>query len=129
MFLTNENYATYADLMVKDNIVVIEGNVVADDFTGGNKITAVHVMTLADAKTQFARGVNIAVQGPDEGLCAALASTFNPYPGSSPVYLHYRNENARVTLELGRDWNVKPCQELIAALNELKVVKHASLRF
>jgi len=65
-----------------------------------------------------------------EGLSAALASTFNPYQqGSSPVYLHYRNENARVSLELGRDWNVKPCQELIAALNELEVVMQASLRF
>ena len=130
LFLTNEAYATYADLMVKDSIVVIEGNVVADDFTGGNRITATHIMSLADAKTRFARGVNIVVSGPDEQLCAALASTFSPYQhGSSPVYLHYRNGQARVSLELGRDWTVKPCQELIAALNELDVVMQASLRF
>jgi DNA polymerase-3 subunit alpha len=129
-FLSNEHYATYADLMVKDAIVVLEGNVVADDFTGGYRMSANHVMSLSDAKARFANGVNIAIAGPVEGLCASLAATFSPYQsGSAPVYLHYRNQNARVSLELGREWTVKPCEELIAALSELDVVKHAGLRY
>ena len=129
-FLSNEAYATYADLMVKDTIVVIEGNVTADTFTGGFKITANHIMSLADAKARFAKGVNIAVAGPDENLCTTLAATFSPYQnGTSPVFLHYRNQRARVSFELGRDWTVKPCEELIAALNELKFVKQAALRY
>jgi DNA polymerase-3 subunit alpha len=129
-FLPNEAFATYADLMVKDAIVVIDGNVVADDFTGSYRITASHIMSLADAKAKYAKGVNIALSGPDDALCAALASTFNPYKnGSAPVYLHYRNQRARVSLELGCDWNVKPCEELIAALNELDVVKQAGFRY
>jgi DNA polymerase-3 subunit alpha len=116
--------------MVKDAIVVIQGQVAADDFTGGYKITADHVMSLADAKARHAKGVNIAVSGPDKDLCTALASTFRPYRGgSSPVYLHYRNQRARVTLELGNDWMLKPCEELIAALNELDAVKQAGFRY
>jgi DNA polymerase-3 subunit alpha len=129
-FLSNEAYATYADLMEKDTIVVIEGNVVADDFTGSYRITANHIMSLADAKARFASGVSIAVSGPDKNLCADLSATFSPYRnGKAPVYLHYRNQRARVSLELGRDWNVKPCEELIAALNELQAVKQAALRY
>ena len=129
-FLSNEIYATYADLMVKDSIVVIEGQVEADKFTGGYKITANHIMSLADSKARFAKAVNIAVSGPDKDLCMLLASTFSPYKsGSSPVFLHYRNQRARVTLELGNDWTVKPCEELIAALNELEVVKQAGFRY
>jgi DNA polymerase-3 subunit alpha len=129
-FLSNEAFATYADLMVKDEIVVIEGNVVADDFTGSYRITANHIMSLADAKTRFARGINIAVSGPDEGLCTKLLSTFSPYQrGASPVFLHYRNQRARVSFELGSDWTVKPCEELIAALNEMDAVKQAGFRY
>lgn len=129
-FFSNEAFATYADLMVKDTIVVIEGNVVADDFTGSYRITVNHVMALADAKARFASGINIAVSGPDEKLCATLASTFSPYlHGDSPVYVHYRNQRARVSLELGQEWTVKPCEELVAALNELDVVKQAGLRY
>ena len=129
-FLSNEVYATYADLMVKDAVVVIQGQVAADDFTGGYKITADHIMSLADAKARFAKGVNISVCGPDSDLCKTLASTFRPYrEGSTPVYIHYRNQRARVTLKLGNDWKVKPCEELIAALNELDAVKQAGFRY
>ena len=129
-FLSNEAFATYADLLEKDTIVVIEGNVVADSFTGSYRITANHIMSLADAKARFAQGVNITVSGPDEGLCAALTATFRPYQnGASPVYLHYRNQRARVSFELSRDWTVKPCEELIAALNELEAVKQAGFRY
>jgi DNA polymerase-3 subunit alpha len=129
-FLSNETYATYADLMIKDSIILLEGNVAADDFTGGYKITVNHVMSLADAKARFAKGVNISVSGPDDDLCRTLAATFRPYQeGSSPVYLHYRNQRARVTFELGNDWAVKPCEELIAALNELEAVKQAGFRY
>ena len=129
-FLSNETFATYADLMVKDTIVLIEGNVAADDYTGNYRVTVNHIMTLADAKTRFAKGVNIAVSGPDDDLCAALTSTFSPYKGgSAPVYVHYRNQRARVSLELGNNWTVKPCEELIAALNELELVKQAGLRY
>lgn len=130
IFLSNEAFMTYADLMNKDEIVVVEGNVAADDFTGSYRISANHIMTLADAKSRFAKGVNILVSGPDENLCAALAATFNPYQnGSSPVFIHYRNQRARVSLALSKDWSVKPCEELIAALNELDSVKQASLRY
>lgn len=129
-FLSNEAYATYADLMEKDTIVVFEGNVAADDFTGSYRMTANHIMSLADAKARFAKGINIAVSGPDEGLCTTLAATFSPYHhGTSPVFLHYRNQRARVSFELGRDWNVKACEELIAALNELEAVKQAGFRY
>jgi DNA polymerase-3 subunit alpha len=130
LYLNNETFATYADLLIKDTIIVIEGNVSADDFTGNYKITANHIMSLGDAKRRFARGVSVAVSGPDENLCKDLAATFNPYQtGSAPVYLHYRNQNTRVSFELGPEWAVKPCEELIAALNELEAVQHATLRF
>ena len=129
-FLSNEAFATYEDLMEKDTIVVIEGNVVADDFTGSYRISANHILSLAEAKARFAKGINIAVSGPDETLYSALASTFSPYQsGNSPVYLHYKNKRARVSLELGQDWTVKPCEELVAALNELDVVAQAGLRY
>jgi DNA polymerase-3 subunit alpha len=128
--MSNEAFMTYADLMNKDEIVVVEGNVVADDFTGSYRISANHIMSLAEAKSRFAKGVNIMVSGPDDSLCDALAATFNPYQnGSSPVFIHYRNQRARVSLALSKDWGVKPCEELIAALNELDSVKQASFRY
>ena len=85
-------------------------------------------ISLSGAKTRFARAVKIAVQGPQENLCNALESTFAPYQdGSATVFVEYRNQRARASLELGREFTVKPCEELVAALNELDSISGARL--
>jgi len=87
-------------------------------------------MSLSSAKAHFARGVRIAVHGPGDELCPALESTFAPYQdGNATVYVDYRNQRARASLELGREWTVKPCEELVAALNELDAVSDARLMY
>jgi DNA polymerase-3 subunit alpha len=96
--LFDEAYSLYADLLDRDEIIVVEGRVGADEFSGGYRMTAARVMSLGDAKTRFARGVSIA-----------------------------RNQRARAQLELGPGWRVKPCEELVAALNELEAISEARL--
>ncbi len=126
--LFDEVYSLYADLLGKDQVIVVEGKVSVDDFSGGYRMTASKVMSLSSAKASFARAVRIAIQGPQEDLCPALESTFAPYQdGNAPVYVEYRNQRARVSLQLGDDWTVKPCEELVAALNELELVSGARL--
>ena len=126
----DDAWTLYAELLGKGEIVVMEGRVANDDYSGGCKMTAQKVMSLADAKTRFAKGIQISLRGPNEDICAALQSTFAPYrEGSGQVWLDYSNRRARARLELGSDWNVKACEELIAALAELDMVSDARLIF
>jgi DNA polymerase-3 subunit alpha len=128
--LFDEIYNQFAELIGKDEIIVVEGKVSADDFSGGYRMTASNVMSLGAAKSRFARGLSIAVHGPDPDLCDVLESTFAPYrQGSAPVYIDYRNARARARLELGPDWTVTPCEELVAALSELDAVSKARLLY
>jgi DNA polymerase-3 subunit alpha len=124
----DEAWSLYADMLNKDEIIVVEGRVSADNFSGGYRMTAQKIRTLAEAKSEFARGVHISLRGPDDAVCAALQSTFMPYRnGRAAVIIDYSNHRARARLELGEDWNVKPCEELIAALGELDAVSDARL--
>jgi DNA polymerase-3 subunit alpha len=126
--LFDEAWTLYADLLNKDEIIVVEGLVSADDASGRYRVSAQKVMTLAEAKSRFARGVQIALRGPGDDLCAALQATFAPYRnGSARVWLDYSNARARARLELGEEWNVKACEELVAALGELDMVSDARL--
>jgi len=126
--LFDEVYGLYADLLDKDEVIVVEGKVSVDDFSGGYRMTASRVMALGEAKSRFARGVRLAVQGPSDSLGSALEATFAPYQGGSArVYLEYRNARARASFELGDEWMVKPCEELVAALNELDMIAGARL--
>jgi DNA polymerase-3 subunit alpha len=128
MALFDEAWALYAELLNKDEIIVVEGQVSTDDFSGGYRLSAQKVMTLAEAKSRFARGVQVALRGPNEDLCNSLRNTFEPYrDGSGRVWLDYSNARARARFELGEEWNVKPCEELVAALGELEMVSDARL--
>jgi DNA polymerase-3 subunit alpha len=126
--LFDEAFSAHSELLGKDEIIVVQGRVSVDDFSGGYRMTASNVMSLSAAKARFARGVRIAVHGPRDGLLPALESAFAPYrDGRGTVYLDYRNDRARARLELGTDWMVQPCEELVAALNDLEAVTEARL--
>jgi len=125
----DETWSLYADLLNKDEIVVVEGRVSADTFSGGYRMSAQKVRTLAEAKAEFARGVQISVRGGGD-ICPALSATFMPYRnGRAAVIIDYSNNRARARLELGEDWNLKPCEELVAALSELDAVTDARLLY
>jgi DNA polymerase-3 subunit alpha len=126
--LYDEAWTLYAELLNKDEILVVEGQVSPDSFSGGYRMSAQKVMTLAEAKARFAKGVRVSVRGPGEDICAALQSTFVPYQdGSAPVWVDYSNARARARLQLGEEWKVKACEELVAALGELEMVSDARL--
>jgi len=123
----DETWSRYADILAKDEIIVVEGKVSADLFSGGYRMTAQKVRTLAEAKSEFAHGIHISIRGSGD-ICAALRSAFLPYRnGRASVIIDYANNRARARLELGEDWNVKPCEELVAALAELDAVTDARL--
>jgi DNA polymerase-3 subunit alpha len=126
--LFDEAWSLYADMLNKDEIIVIDGRVSINDFSGGFRMTAQKVMTLSDAKSRFARGIQVSLRGPHEDICAALQATFLPYQnGSDLVWLDYSNARARARLELSEEHGVKACAELVAALDGLETVSDARL--
>ena len=126
--LFDDAWTLFSDLLVKDEIIVVEGLVSANSFSGGYQTKAQKIMTLPQARSRFARGVRIALRGPVDDLLTRLEYVFAPYrEGSDRVWLDYRNERARARLELGPEWGVKACDELVAALGELDIVSDARL--
>ncbi len=126
--LFDEAWSLYSDLLNKDEIIVIDGRVSNSDFSGGFRMSAQKVMTLSDAKNRFARGIQISLRGPNEGICATLQSTFQPFlNGSDEVWLDYSNTRARARLELSEEYGVKACAELVAALDDLEAVSDVRL--
>ena len=107
---------------------MVEGLAAHNSFSGGFQVKAQKIMTLAEAKSRFARGVHIALNGPTEDIFTRLEYVFAPYrDGEDTVWLDYRNDRARARLELGPEWSVNACDELVAALGEMDIVSEARL--
>ncbi len=126
--VSDEIWALFADQLIKDEIIVVEGNVSVDNFLGGYRMTAQKIRSLAQARAEYARGVQISLRSCDNMACEALEAAFLPYrKGRATVFIDYSNNRARARLELSAAWNLEPCEELLAALSGLDEISDARL--
>ncbi|HWS01867.1 MAG TPA: DNA polymerase III subunit alpha [Gammaproteobacteria bacterium] len=112
----------HRNLIAKDKVLVVEGVLGFDDYSGGQQLTADKIYDISQAREIFARRVVIEVDAEraGNGFVQSLADTLRPFrEGKCPVWIRYRNQSARAQLALGKDWNVRPVDELIHRLHEL----------
>jgi DNA polymerase-3 subunit alpha len=118
----SELYRDSRDLLAKDRVLVVEGEVNNDDFTGGCSIQATRLSDLEHAREQRARQVLVSV-GADRaanGFVGDLAEALRPFvPGRTRVCLDYARPDASARLALGEGWCVKPTEELLKRLRSL----------
>jgi len=123
-------YQQVADRLVADEIVVVRGRVEIDRFRGGFRMVAEEVMSVDEARSQFARRVELEISRASASLEQDLAAALQPYrPGHTPVVIHYSNRSARALLHLGNQWQVKPSTELLAALAGVSGISDVKLRY
>ena len=110
----------------EDEVLIIEGRVQRDDFAGEGrvKIVADRLLTLAEARSRFARHLRLSLNGQASGSNARsaaqrLRNLLAPYtPGDCPVRLSYRNADAACELAFGDANRVRLEDDLLAALRE-----------
>jgi len=123
-------YQQVADRLVADEIVVVKGRVEVDNFRGGFRMVAEEVMSVDEARSQFAQRVELEISQPAAPLEKDLAAALQPYrPGRTPVVIHYRNQSAQALLHLGSNWRVTPSTELLAALGGVRGIGAVKLRY
>jgi DNA polymerase-3 subunit alpha len=118
----SENYQKYRDLLVKDKLLVVEGTVSVDDYSGSFRMSCEHIFGIEQARERFAKRLEIRLGQSDaaNGFVDSLSQLLKPYrQGGCPVWLSYEGQGARAKLALGAEWQVRPADELIHRLNEL----------
>ncbi|AQZ93275.1 DNA polymerase III subunit alpha [Halopseudomonas phragmitis] len=118
--LFSEAYAAAQALLQKDALLVIEGEVALDDFSGGMRLRAKRVMSLEEARTALLDSVRIRLDtqchGPDSlGKVAAL---LQQHRGECAVSVELQRPDAEVLLRLGDDWCVEPADDLVQSLRD-----------
>ena len=116
-----DTYAEHRELLGKDNIVIVEGNVAHDDYSGGLAVRARGVRSLLQARQDHASELTIEVSREQldghwaDWLEQLLASAGR---GSCPVALIYRQAGGQGRVRLGERWQVQPSDELLQELRE-----------
>ncbi|WP_198246219.1 DNA polymerase III subunit alpha [methane-oxidizing endosymbiont of Gigantopelta aegis] len=117
-------YEEYREVMKNDAILVVEGGMAMDDFSGMLRVTAEKVYTIEQAREAFARHLllkwNVSEQQKGREQLENLKQTLSPFcGGQTPIVIQYQSSQARATIKLGDAWRVRPEDELLKRLCHL----------
>jgi DNA polymerase-3 subunit alpha len=111
----NELFEQHRHWLKEDQLLIVEGKVAHDEFSGSQRIEAKNVFDLQTARNIYARGLRITCNGSSSGL--KLKEVLAPYcRGRCPVQVVYYNRGAACEIDLGDDWRVSLHDDLIESL-------------
>jgi DNA polymerase-3 subunit alpha len=115
-------FETYKDLIVKDAILVVEGDVSLDDYSGGLKMVTRKLLSMAQARENYARLLNVsidqaAVDGEFAGRFEQILTRYRE--GECRIRVQYQQRGAQARFYLGEQWKVRASADLIEQLQAL----------
>ncbi|MGI1678860.1 MAG: DNA polymerase III subunit alpha [Cellvibrionaceae bacterium] len=140
--LFSDAYNEHREKLVKDSLLMVEGSVSNDDYSGGLKMRADSIYSLDDARQNLAKGLCLSVDAEKlpSNFAERLQQTLLPYrqiaeapdltaeeDGSEneaavrlgcSVRIDFQKPDAKGQLYLGKNWQIKPADELIQRLKE-----------
>ncbi len=117
-----EEFERFRALLAKDRIVVAEGRIAFDEFSGHLRLRAREVMDVDDARARFAERLEIRLQAADSSpeLVRQLEAALQPFDEQGArVRVEVVNAKARAALDLAERCRVSPREHLIRRLRAL----------
>ncbi len=118
--LYEKQYQLFYNSIIEDQLVIIEGKVVEDEYyQSGFTLNADKIYTLDQKRARDARlELRVGKELSANGLIAELQQVLAPHrPGPAPVVIEYNNHSATAILELGSKWQVTLTDRLLDALS------------
>lgn len=121
-----ETFNNTRDLLLKDGLLIISGQVRYDDFSGMLKMSAENVRLLADVRQEKVRELLLELES---GVLPAsftrdFAEILDPYRQSPQqearcgLVIDYVRSDARAQIRLAPQWNIRPEDELLQRLRD-----------
>ncbi|MCB1922232.1 MAG: DNA polymerase III subunit alpha [Gammaproteobacteria bacterium] len=126
--LFGETYERFRNEIVSDRVLVVEGNLVHDEYRGGLSIRAEQVRGMEDVRGDWARGVELLLR--EDWLrqramttvdaIKTLKALFEPVAGGScGVRVRYQRTDAEVLLQFGDAWRIRPNDTFVRQVQRL----------
>ncbi|MCX7084867.1 MAG: DNA polymerase III subunit alpha [Methylococcales bacterium] len=120
--LFGDTYDQYRDIFSKDTLVVAEGALAIDNFSGTLRLTVEKLYDINQARESFARSLAINWDSVEDTtsnnvFLHKLTEILSPYKGGNcPITLNYTSNVAKANLQLGDEWRIHPTDDLITRL-------------
>ncbi|MCK4870104.1 MAG: DNA polymerase III subunit alpha [Gammaproteobacteria bacterium] len=118
----SEAFLEYRDLLVKGRLLIIEGEVSVDDFSGGYRVQARRIINLEQARGEYGKCLMLSIKSTNIGynFIGELKELLAKHGGGNClVAISYTTAGAAGKMVLGDEWRVTPNDELLAELRTL----------
>jgi len=115
-------FEQYRALLANDKVLVVQGALAFDDFSGSMRLNANKIYEIDQAREVYAKRLvlDIGEKKAGNGFVGSLADVLSPFcEGSCPVGIQYHGTSAQAHITLGEQWWVHPTDELLHRLREL----------
>jgi len=119
----SECFQKYRSLINEDQLILVEGEVGHDDFSNSPRIVAREIYSMEQARTRHAKYLQINLQASMLFDLTLFKNIITPYLGGTcPIVVRYFKNNAKADIRLGKNWCVKPVENLLHSLQEQAAV-------
>lgn len=117
-------------LLVEDGLVIVDGEVSADEYSKGLKMRASRVESLSEARAQSVSALRISMaEASAEGMHQLLTRLQGHRGGECPIVIAYTNAHASGEILLGEGYHVHPSDALLLELQECVGPERVRLEF
>lgn len=114
-----ESLEEFEPILIKDSVLVAEGEISHDDFSGGIKMAAKSFLTMQQARERHVKKLKISLNHQQSALLAKLKPLLEANPGSTPITCDYQRPDSVVPLRLGSNYSVSLSDDFLLELKEL----------
>ncbi len=118
-----DKYEMYQDILIKDSVIVLSGELGLDHYSGNARITVDKIYDLDVARNHYARrlSVNIHHSQVNDAFLHRFKEVLTPFRegGECPVVCRYTGEKAKTAIRLSDEWDVRLNKELLSRIDEL----------
>jgi len=118
----NELYEKHRSRLREDQLIIVQGKVSNDDYSGGMRIVADQLYDLQLAREARAKSLRVRLNGQaDAGRLRQMLNPFRAEPENGvpgvPVDIVYGRDNFLCTVRLGEEWRVRMADTLLENLS------------
>ncbi|MDX2505529.1 MAG: OB-fold nucleic acid binding domain-containing protein, partial [Gammaproteobacteria bacterium] len=118
-----DKYETYKELLIKDSVIVISGELGLDHYSGNARVNVETIYDLDGARNHFAKCLSINIQHEqiDQSFIEQFKEVLIPFRegGDCPINYNYRGKKAKTVIRLSDDWKVRLSRELLHRIDKL----------
>ncbi len=132
VIIKTADYERFQEKLIRDNLLIVEGKMMRDDFNGGVKVNVQEALTIEEMRHLQLSRIEITLNNTKnkQNLVKDLTECLQPFTGGQcTVIISVITQGIKGKIVLGKNWMISPHEQLIKQLQSAYGTNNIVLRY